>query len=229
MPRQTLMYALCALIAVGAGAAGSWLSRAKAGVAVVDLDKVAKELGRVDMMENDLRSAQNTLANQLAGVQKQAIEKLNEMKSGLGETPAEEDLKKFNATAQATQIQFNNLQRQAVAKIGERRDILVFSFRQEARPVVEKIAKSKGAATVITKNEAFTFDNTVDITEDVINEMKANPAKAPAAKPAPAAPAAASGTQVRQASATTTRPAPAAARPAPAAGTEAAPARRAEK
>lgn len=208
MPRQTLMYALCALIAIGAGAAGSWLTRSKGGVAVVDLDKVAKELGRVDMMENDLRAAQNTLANQLAGVQKQAIDKLNEMKSGLGEKPADEEMKKFNATAQATQIQFNNLQRQAVAKIGERRDILVFSFRQEARPVVEKIAKSKGAATVITKNEAFTFDNTVDITEDVIAEMKANPAKPAVAKPAATAPAAAEGA-VRQASATSTKPAPA--------------------
>ncbi len=206
MPRQTLMFALCALIAVGAGAAGSWLTRAKGGVAVVDLDKVAKELGRVDAMENDLRSAQNTLANQLSNVQKQAIEQLTEMEKGLGEAPDAEELKKFKATAQATQVQFNGLQKQAISKITQRRDLLVFGFRQEARPVVEKIAKSKGAATVITKNEAFTFDNTVDITDEVIAEMKANPAKPSVTAPAATAPAAAAQGQVRQASATTTKP-----------------------
>ena len=210
MPRTSLTLALCAVIAFGAGAAGSWLTRSQGGVAVVDLDKVAKELGRDVLMVNDLKANQGLLANRLAAVEKNAVEQLNKMKADLGETPADDKKLEFAKTAQGAQIQFNNLQKQAVAAIGQRRDILVASFRAEARPVAEKIGKAHGANAVMTRNDAFlfSFDNTIDITDAVIAEMRANPAK-PAAQPAPAAtaPAAKEGT-VRQASATTTKPAP---------------------
>ena len=214
MPRTSLTLALCAVIAFGAGAAGSWLTRSQGGVAVVDLDKVAKELGRDVLMVNDLKANQSHLANQLAAVEKNAVLKLQEMKANLGETPEEDKKLEFAKTAQGAQIQFNNLQKQAVAAIGQRRDLLVASFRAEARPVADKIAKSHGANAVMTRNDAFlfSFDHTIDITDAVIAEMRANPAKpatAPAATPAPAAttPAAKDG-PVRQASATTTKPAP---------------------
>ena len=211
MPRTTLTLALCAVIALGAGAAGSWLTRSKGGVAVVDLERVAKELGREEQMVNDLKANQNNVASQLATVEKNAIEKLNQMKAELGEEAPEDKKLEFAKTAQSAQIQFNNLQKQAVTAIGQRRDFLVASFRAEARPVADKIAKSNGANAVVTKNDAFlfSFDNTIDITDAVIAEMRANPAKPAAAAPAaqPAAPAAGEGT-VRQASASTTKPAP---------------------
>lgn len=212
MPRTTLTLALCAVIALGAGAAGSWLTRSSGGgVAVVDLEKVAKELGREQQMVNDLKANQNNVASQLATVEKNAIEKLNQMKAELGDAAPDDKKLEFQKTAQTAQIQFNNLQKQAVTAIGQRRDFLVASFRAEARPVAEKIAKANGANAVVTKNDAFlfSFDNTIDITDAVIAEMRANPAKpaAPAvAAPQPATPAAGAGT-VRQASASTTKPA----------------------
>ena len=211
MPRTTLTLALCAVIALGAGAAGSWLTRSTGGVAVVDLERVAKDLGREEQMVNDLKANQNNVASQLATVEKNAIEKLNQMKAELGEAAPEDKKLEFAKTAQSAQIQFNNLQKQAVTAIGQRRDFLVSSFRAEARPVAEKIAKSNGATAVVTKNDAFlfSFDNTIDITDAVIAEMRANPAKpaAVAPVPQPAAPAAGEGT-VRQASASTTKPVP---------------------
>ena len=216
MPHNALTLTLCAVIALGAGAAGSWLTRAKGGVAVVDLDRVAKDLGRDIQMTNDLKANQSSVANQLAAVEKNAIEKLNEMKSDLGADAAEDKKVEFAKIAQGTQIQFNNLQKKAVAAIGQRRDTLVASFRAEARPATEKVAKAHGASAVMTRNEAFlfSFDNTIDITDEVIAEMKANPAKpaTPAATaPTPTAtastPTAGEG-PVRQASATTTKPAP---------------------
>lgn len=214
MPRNALTLTLCAVIALGAGAAGSWLTRAKSGVAVVDLDRVAKELGRDVQMTNDLKANQSSVAHQLATVEKNAIEKLNEMKADLGADAAEDKKVEFAKIAQGTQLQFNNLQKKAVAAIGQRRDTLVASFRAEARPATEKVAKAHGASAVMTRNEAFlfSFDNTIDITDEVIAEMKANPAKP--AIPAAAAPTATASTPtagegpVRQASATTTKPAP---------------------
>ena len=217
MPRTTLTLALCAVIALGAGAAGSWLTRAKGGVAVVDLDRVARELGREVQMINDLKATQSNVASQLAAVEKNAVEKLNEMKADLGENAADDEKVKFAQTAQGTQVQFNNLQKKAVAAIGQRRDALIASFRAEARPATEKVAKAHGAHAVITRNDAFlfSFDNTIDITDEVVAEMRANPTKpaavaastTAAAAPKPVSPAAEAG-PVRQASATTTKPAP---------------------
>ena len=209
MPRSIMTFALCAIIALGAGAAGSWLTRSKGGVAVVDLDKVAKELGRDVQMANDLKANQSNLANQLSALEKNAVEQLNKIKAELGETPEEDKLKEFAQKAQNAQVNFNNIQKQAVAAIGQRRDLLVANFRQEARPVCDKIAKANGANAVVTRNDAFlfSFDNTIDITDAVIAEMRLAPPKA--ASPAAATPAApAADSKVRQASATTTKSAP---------------------
>lgn len=212
MPRTSLTLVLCAVIALGAGAAGSWLTRAKAGVAVVDLDKVAQELGRSDQMQGELIGAQNILARKLGAVQKEFEGQLSKMKEGLGEEPAPEKLQEFARAKQNAQFQFNGFQKEAISTIAKRRDELIGDFRAEARPVAEKVAKSMGATTVMTRNDAVLFYNepAIDITQQVIAEMKANPAK-PAAKPA-AAPK--SDGTVRQASATTTKPAPKAAAPA---------------
>lgn len=205
MPRSTMTFALCAIIALGAGAAGSWLTRSHGGVAVVDLDKVAKELGRDVQMANDLKANQNNLATQLSTLEKNAVEQLNKIKAELGETPEEDKLKEFAQKAQNAQVNFNNIQKQAIAAIGQRRDVLVANFRQEARPVCDKIAKANGANAVVTRNDAFlfSFDNTIDITDSVIAEMRLNPPKAAAPAAAPAG-----DNKVRQASATTTKPAP---------------------
>ena len=216
MPRNALTLTLCAVIALGAGAAGSWLTRASGGVAVDDLDRVAKELGRDVQMTNDLKANQSSVANQLAAVEKNAIEKLNEMKADLGEDAAEDKKVEFAKIAQGTQIQFNNLQKKAVAAISQRRDTLVAAFRAEARPATEKVAKAHGASAVMTRNESFlfSFDNTIDITNEVIAEMKANPAKPATPTTTAPTPAATASTPtagdgpVRQASATTTKPAP---------------------
>lgn len=223
MPRTSLTLVLCAVIALGAGAAGSWLTRAKAGVAVVDLDKVAKELGRDTQMAGELVGQQNSLAKDLSSIQKNFEGQLAKMKEELGEEPAVEKLQEFSKAKQVAQIKFNGFQQQAMSKITARRDMLIGEFRTEARPVAEKIAKSVGATAVMTRNDAviFSYDNTIDITDQVIAEMQANPTK-PAAKPA-AAPK--SDGTVRQASATTTKPA---AKPAAAPAAKAAPAKKAE-
>ena len=167
MPRTTMTLALCAIIALGAGAAGSWLTRSNGGVAVVDLDRVAKELGRDVLMSNDLKANQSSLANQLSAIEKNAVEQLQKMKTDMGDKPTEEDNQKLAQTAQATQIQFNNIQKKAVAAIGQRRDVLVANFREEARPVAEKVALAKGAKTVVTRNEVFFFHDSIDITDAV--------------------------------------------------------------
>jgi Skp family chaperone for outer membrane proteins len=194
---------------------------------VVDLDRVAKELGRDVQMANDLKSSQTALLNELATIQKDANEELKKMQTELGEDAPAEELQKLKQTADIAQQRFNQLQKTADVKLGQRRDFLVASFRQQARPIVYQVAKDHGAKAVVTETVLYTFDETIDITDAVIAKMRSTPAAAapttptaPAtapeaatsgpvaeAKPAPAA-APAGDSKIRQASATTAKPAP---------------------
>jgi Skp family chaperone for outer membrane proteins len=217
------------VIALGAGALGSRFVRPQGGVAVVDLDRVAKELGRDVQMANDLKSNQTALLNELATIQKDANEELKKMQSELGEDAPAEELQKLKQTADVAQQRFNQLQKTADVKLGQRRDFLVANFRQQARPIVYQVAKDHGAKAVVTETVLYAFDETIDITDAVIAKMRSTPIvaaptspTAPAAvtsgpvaeaKPAPAA-APSGDSQIRQASATTTKPAPQA-KPAP--------------
>ena len=228
MPRKIFSLVFWCVVALGAGALGSRFVRPQGGVAVVDLDRVLKELGRDVVIVNDLKASQSSLQNQLATIQKTANERLQELKAELGEDAPAEEKQKLIQTAEATQIQFNQLEKQADAKLVQRRNILFADFRDQARPIVHEVAKEHGANAVVTKTDLYTFDDTIDITNAVIAKMRtlpapatstpaaapAAPASAPAAnvaeaKPAPAStPAPAGDKGIRQASATTTKPAP---------------------
>ena len=229
MPRKFFSLVLWCAVALGAGALGSRFIRPQSGVAVVDLDRVAKELGRDVQMANDLKSSQTALLNELATIQKDANEELKKMQTELGEDAPDEELQKLKQTANATQMQFNQLQKQADAKLVQRRNFLIASFREQARPTVYEVAKEHGAHAVVTETVLYTFDQTIDITDAVIAKMRTIPAPAPVAPVSPAAPAvpapaAATGpvaeakpapaaapsgdSKIRQASASTTKPAP---------------------
>ena len=229
MPRKIFSVVFWCVVALGAGALGSRFVRPQGGVAVVDLDRVAKELGRDVVMANDLKASQSSLLNELAAIQKSANEELQKRKSELGEDAPAEELQKLQQTAGATQLQFNQLQKQADAKLIQRRNFLIASFREQARPIVYEVAKEHGAHAVVTETVLYTFDDTIDITNAVIAKMRSMPAPAtpapaaapvaPAASPAPpeAAPAAsvagansapAGDKNIRQASAPSTKPAP---------------------
>ena len=231
MPRKIFSLVFWCVVALGAGALGSRFVRPQVGVAVVDLDRVAKELGHDVQMANDLKSNQTALLNELATIQKDANEELKKMQSELGEDAPAEEMQKLKQTASATQMQFNQLQKQADAKLVQRRNFLVASFREQARPIVFEVAKAHGAHAVVTETVLYTFDDTIDITNAVIAKMRSMPAPAaPAPSAAPVAPAPSPATpeaataasvaeakpapeptgdkNIRQASATTTKPAP---------------------
>ncbi len=220
MPRQLLSLVFWSVIALGAGALGSRLVRPQGGVAVVDLDRVAKELGSDVQMVNELKSSQSALLNELATIQKDANDQLKKMESELGADAPEEEKQKLKQTADVAQLRFNQLQKQADSKLAQRRDLLIANFRQQARPIVKQVADEHGANAVVTETVLYTFNDTIDITDAVIARMRTTPAPAVPASPPPAPaaaesvpvaeenPAPASDKMIRQASAATTKPAP---------------------
>lgn len=187
-----LMLGICvALACVSLGllgyiflANGSDSAIAPARVAVVDLDAVAQKLGRIDVMNRQLREQGANYDGQLKGIQanfqSQVTAKENEIKS-LGEQATLEQKKQLVGMVRVANNQFNVAKRKAVAAVQQQKAALIQQFRREAIAVAEKIAKEQGYDMVIAKNPTvlLSFDPSLDITEAVIEAM---PVTAPVAE-----------------------------------------------
>lgn len=139
----------------------------KGGVAIIDIDEVARQLGveekvRVDLlnMQNnlnaDLQRTQTTMQNQMAGVEKAA-----------GENPTDEQKKQIVATNQQLNEEFNRIKAQAQQTLAQERVRMISDFRVRLEPIALKAAAEIGLEVVLMKvtPPVFAYANSVDITQ----------------------------------------------------------------
>jgi len=174
--KSNLMLGAALVAAFGAGLAWSFVAGgSQGGVAVIDLDRVAHELGKDVEIVNSFQSQAGALQQQLNAAQQKAAQELKQIRAGLGETPSEEDAKKFLLTQQTVQVNLNKMRNQAGAMLTQHRQQIVSDFRESTKPIVSEVARDKGLATVMTRNDAvvFAYDDAVDITDEVIARLRA--------------------------------------------------------
>lgn len=165
----------------------------KGGVAILDIDEVARQLGveekvRVDLlnMQNnlnaDLQRTQTTMQNQMSGVEKAA-----------GEKPSEEQQKQIMATNQQLNEEFNRIKGQAQQTLAQERVQMINDFRVRLEPIALKAAEAQGLEVVLMKvtPPVFAYSTSVDITQATIKlaldagmQVKAAAETAPVAAPA---------------------------------------------
>lgn len=163
-----------------------WMAPRAGGVAVVDLDEVARRLGRDEEMSQSFKGQADVLNQQLLGAQKSAVAQLEEIRKGLGQEPSAEEAKNFIRLQQSAQVQLTQLKQQAEFALNNHRQQLVNRFREDAKPIAAKVAKDRGMTTVVTRNDSVVFhvEEAVDITEDVVKLMSAEMPAKTAARPA---------------------------------------------
>lgn len=131
-------------------------------VAVVDLDAVAKAVGRDEVFKQQMQAAREQIGQQLS-------QHAATLKVQLEKTPGE-------AAAADARRQWQKAMGVAEQRAREYQLGLVQEFREQLRPVVEKIAKEHGAKTVISATQdAVWFDPEVDLTSEVIAKLRAEP------------------------------------------------------
>ena len=207
MRRISLSVALVAgaMLAVGCGFQnGQPQASSSGGLAVLDLDVIARSIGRTSQIEEAFTTQQNGLKLQLQKVQADFSKQIEDKKLEYGENPTEEQLKELAGMNRNAITQFTQLNRKAESELAKYRTKLVADLRSEIRPIAQEVAASKGLSIVIPKNEGFllSVDPGVDITADVLRAYQtrkpaptaavaapSQPVKAPA-KPAPSTAAA---------------------------------------
>ena len=143
-------------------------------IGVVDLDAVAKALGRDQVIAQKLQSTQEELRGQIESAKNQFQTQIEQKKDEYGEEMSEEEQQQL---ARMT-LQANQRLQQAAAEANRQttaaRMNLIREFRDEAQPFIERIAGEQNLKVVFVKSEAVMYvDPTVEITDRVIELMKA--------------------------------------------------------
>lgn len=164
------------------------------GVAVLDIDAVARVLGVEEKVRIDLITMQNNLNTELQKTQGALQNQMTAFEQSKGEAPTDEDRRAIVATNQQLNSEFNRLKAQAQNTLAQERVRLINEFRIQLEPIAMKAAKAKGLDVVLMKvtPPVFTYGAEVDITEDTAKlaeeaGMKVEIPAEPAAVPAPAA------------------------------------------
>lgn len=162
------------------------------GVAVLDIDAVAQQLGVEEKVRVDLVGMQNRLNEELQQTQAQLQNQMTGVEQSAGENPTEEQRRQILATNQQLNTEFNRLKAQAQQTLAQERVRLINEFRIQLEPHALKAAQAKGLSVVLMKvtPPVFTYSSEVDITtdtaklaEDAGMKVEATAAAAPVATP----------------------------------------------
>lgn len=140
-------------------------------IAVVDLDEVARGLGKQAEWKSDLESQQQRLRGEYQTINQSLTSQLEQMQSQLGEEPTDDQRRQLQAgIVQARQI-MRNAELQANALLQQRRDELIADFRDRVQPIVRKVADKQGFDVVIVKGaNVMAASEAADITQAVLND-----------------------------------------------------------
>jgi len=170
------------------------------GVAVVDLEKVGKEMGWNDRLQQDVRAADAALRRQLderVAMLRKAVEEKKKLVAAAA-TLTREQLQQLNAIRDVRDLEalpLSDEQRQDLINVlgaaqqdgaaaqnnyqlavRQRQAELINGYREVVRPVAGKIAAEGGLAVVLTPNDTVLYyDPAVDITDKVIEALKKLP------------------------------------------------------
>ncbi len=154
-------------VAVGCNAGSS------GGVAVLDLDKVAKAIGWDEMLNNQLQSRGSVLEGKI-NQKKEHFEKLIEKSRGeLGENPTEEQQQDFMRFQLRANRQLQTDVQSGQQQLVEYRRSMVSMFRDELQPVAAELAEDRELNVVLLNAEpVFYVAEKVDITDALIDRIK---------------------------------------------------------
>lgn len=149
---------------------------ASGGVAVVDLNAVAKATGRDEAINERMESARVDLNEQLTQIAGDLEQQLKDEQEKVGAAPEPAEQQQLQEMAVRAQRQLAEKQQLAQQKATQFQLELVNEFRLQLKPVAEKVAASRGADIVVVLDDAVLwFDSGIDITAEVIADLRANP------------------------------------------------------
>jgi Skp family chaperone for outer membrane proteins len=142
-------------------------------VAVVDLEAVARALGRDDAMTRQVQTLDETLRLQLREAAELLREELQAERDALGEEASETQRARFERLLAEANGRLEESQRVALLRSSRFREDVVQGFRREVAGIARQIAARHHIPAVLSSDASLLwFDASLDITDEVIAEMR---------------------------------------------------------
>jgi Skp family chaperone for outer membrane proteins len=182
--KRVAMVAVVGLAMLGLG--GCQLGKPVGGVAVVDLDALAKAVGRDKMITERVQEYAKEQEAKLQELRSELEQKVTTASEKLGEDASDQDKQSLNSLAMDARNQFTRELGQARQSAQQLRMQLVREFAVEVQPVALREAEARGFSVVMLKQPGLlVVAPEADITEAVMKVLSKQPA---AASVAPALP-----------------------------------------
>lgn len=162
------------------------------GVAVVDLDEIARATGNKTRLDDMVKMREVSLNNALGKFNSDVSEdikgKIKDFEEQYGkDTPTDEardEAKKLRTEAMQANAKLQQARAKAQLDLNAYTEELKLTFRKQIRPIAQEVAAKKGFSIVIPKNEGLllSVDPQNDITNDVIVAIQTMAKQKPAAE-----------------------------------------------
>lgn len=171
----------------------------KGGVAILDIDAVARELGVEAAVKASLQKMQDGLNADLKKAQANLQAQMKNVETQAGPNPTKEQQQQLLRANQQLNQEFNRMKAQAQQTLQQERVTQINQFRDKLKPIALAAAKTRGLDVVIMKvtPPIYAYSDGVDITADTTARAvkaglkeKAPPSAAPVPSSAPSKPTA---------------------------------------
>jgi Skp family chaperone for outer membrane proteins len=142
-------------------------------VLLVDARAVAQALGRVEEMQARMEEVNQQIRQQIEQRLNQLQQQLQQAVEEAGEQVSDEERQRIAQLRAEAQQRVQALQAQAQQTSQQAQLALTQQFRDQLRPIAERIARQRGAKAVTLQLDTWLwFDAEVDITDEVIAAMR---------------------------------------------------------
>lgn len=156
-------------------AASEKTSQAVGGVGVVDLDSLAKQLGRDQEMNKAIQERLTSLNVKLSKL-KESLERLiDEKRTSFGGEADEDQRKQLISMQERIDTQLLESKRKAELELANYKQALIDQFREQTKPILRDVAAARGLSIVVPKNNGLllTIDPSVELTDEVAKRILA--------------------------------------------------------
>lgn len=149
-------------------------SAGNGGVGVVDLDAVARAIGKDSAMSAEAEQKVAQLNQELAQLQDAMNRHLAGKREELGDELTDAQKRQLLLAKAKLESTYRDKKAIAERKFARYKQELIGQFREETKPILREVASRRGLSIVIPKNDALllTVASEVDLTDDVVLEIR---------------------------------------------------------
>ncbi|MCC7145403.1 MAG: OmpH family outer membrane protein [Phycisphaeraceae bacterium] len=182
--RGLLMILTCAALFVAAGCDRSPSANLPAGngssspsVAVIDLDRLAKAIGRDVLIQQELKTRLEALVaqsrQQMEELNQNANQQIKQLADQFGPNPTPAQRQQVLQIRDQANQEGQRINAEFVEQRAQIRAQIIARFREDIQPAVQQTAAAHGFTMVLARGEqVLIFDTSIDITDAVAAKLR---------------------------------------------------------